>query len=180
METSDENLVAAANQGDGQAFSLHLSRHYDLIFRLGFRILGSKADAEDLAQDICVALPGKLAGFRAEAKFTSWLHRVIVNAARDRMRRSGTRNKAADGWGEVEFMRRAEAKEARDGLDWLQTAMTQLDDDLRETVALVLGEEMTHAAAAEVLHISEGTVSWRMSQVKKALRAMAEDEEMFG
>ena len=58
--------------------------------------------------------------------------------------------------------------------------MAQLDDDLRETVALVLGEEMTHAAAAEVLHISEGTVSWRMSQVKKALRGMAEDEEMFG
>ena len=65
METSDENLVAAANQGDGQAFGLLLSRHYDLIFRLGFRILGARADAEDLAQDICVALPGKLAGFRS-------------------------------------------------------------------------------------------------------------------
>lgn len=180
METSDENLVAATTQGDGQAFGLLLSRHYDLIFRVGFRILGSKADAEDLAQDICVALPGKLAGFRAEAKFTSWLYRVIVNAARDRIRKAGTRARTADGWGEVEQMRRAEAKETREGLDWLQSAMGNLDEDLRETVALVLGEEMTHAAAAEVLHISEGTVSWRMSQVKKALRAKAEDEEMFG
>ncbi len=180
METSDENLAAAAGQGDGQAFSLLLSRHYDLIFRVAFRILGRRAEAEDLAQDVCVALPGKLGSYRAEAKFTSWLYRVVVNAARDRLRRMSTRARAAEGWGEVEVMRRAEAAETGEGLDWLQTAMARLEGDLRETVALVLGEEMTHAAAAEVLNISEGTVSWRMSQVKKALRAMAEDEEMFG
>lgn len=180
MKTSDENLVRAAQGGDAAAFAALITRHYDLVYRLGFRVLGNQAEAEDLAQDICAALPGKLDSFRAEAKFTTWLHRIVLNAARDLIRRRATRAKAADGWGDVELMRRAEATQTRAELDWLTEAMQGLSDDLRETVALVLGEEMTHAAAAESLGVSEGTISWRMSEVKKALRAQAQEEEMFG
>jgi RNA polymerase sigma-70 factor (ECF subfamily) len=51
-----------------------------------------------------------------------------------------------------------------------------LPDDLRETVALVLGEELTQAQAGEVLGVSEGTVAWRMSEVKKRLKVMAAKE----
>ncbi|MHA3914141.1 RNA polymerase sigma factor [Halovulum sp. GXIMD14793] len=180
MKTSDENLVRAAQGGDAAAFAALITRHYDLVYRLGFRVLGNQAEAEDLAQDICAALPGKLDSFRAEAKFTTWLHRIVLNAARDLIRHRATRAKAADGWGDVELMRRAEATQTRAELDWLTEAMQGLSDDLRETVALVLGEEMTHAAAAESLGVSEGTISWRMSEVKKALRAQAQEEEMFG
>lgn len=54
--------------------------------------------------------------------------------------------------------------------------MGQLAPDLRDTVALVLGEEMTQAQAAAILGVSEGTVAWRMSQVKKSLRKLAEEE----
>ena len=60
MKTSDHNLVQAANRGDGEAFAALLSRHYDVIHRLAFRMLGSEADADDLAQDICAVLPYKL------------------------------------------------------------------------------------------------------------------------
>ena len=52
METSDEDLVRAAVQGDAQAFQILINRHYDLIFRLAFKTFGNRADAEDLAQDI--------------------------------------------------------------------------------------------------------------------------------
>ena len=48
--------------------------------------------------------------------------------------------------------------------------------ELRDTVALVLGEEMTQAEAGLVLGVSEGTVAWRMSEVKKRLRAMAAED----
>ena len=57
--------------------------------------------------------------------------------------------------------------------------MKTLPDDLRETVALVLGEELTHDAAANAQNISPGTVSWRMSEVKKHLRALAQSEELI-
>ena len=59
---------------------------------------------------------------------------------------------------------------------WLATAMARLSPELRDTVALVLGEELTQAEAASVLGLSEGTIAWRMSDVKKRLRAMAAEE----
>lgn len=178
MEPSDTSLVERALGADADAFGQLVARHYDRIYRLGYRVLGRQADAEDLAQDICAALPGKLNGFRREARFTTWLHRIVLNAARDRLRRQATQARAADGWGQAETMRRAENAEAAAAQEWLETALATLAPDLRETVALVLGEEMTHAEAAEVLEISEGTVSWRMSEVRKRLRVLAEEDEV--
>ncbi len=176
METGDDILVERALAGDADAFTDLVTRHYDLIYRLAFRMLGRQADAEDLTQDLCAALPGKLAGFRGEARFTTWLYRVTTNAALDRIRKRQNRTKAAHGWGELEQMNRATHSAQSDEIKWLHQAMEALSPDLRQTVALVLGEEQTHAQAARALDVSEGTISWRMSEVKKSLRAMAQIE----
>ena len=176
MATTDEALALAAANGDDQAFSALITRHYDRVFRLAFRMTGLKTEAEDLCQDICAALPAKIAAFRGDARFTTWLYRVVVNAANDRHRRRATYAKAADGWGEVEVARRAEAVEAAEALDWLTTAMGALSEDLRNTVALVL-DDVTHAQAAEILGVSEGTISWRMSEAKKRLKEIKELSE---
>lgn len=173
MTTSNEALALAAAGGDGEAFTALITRHYDRVFRLSFRLMGARAEAEDLTQDICAALPAKIRAFRGEAQFTTWLYRVVMNAAHDRRRRAASHARAADGWGEVELARRAEAVEASEAMDWLTSAMRALPDDLRDTVALVM-DEMTHAEVAAVLDVSEGTISWRMSEVKKRLREMKE------
>lgn len=179
METPDEDLAAAAATGDRDAFAALLARHYDRILGLGFRLTGSKAEAEDLAQDVCCALPAKLASYRREARFTTWLYRVTVNAALDRRRRAATRARAADGWGDWEVNRQAGITETQTRTDWLTATMARLTPELRDTVALTLGEDLSQAEAAEVLGISEGTVAWRMSEVKKRLRAMARAEGML-
>jgi len=166
----------AAAGGDREAFSALLSRQYDRLFAFAFRLTGSRHEAEDLTQDICAALPAKLGGFRGEARFTTWLYRVTVNAAHDRRRRAATRAKAADGWGDWEVGRRAAMDEEAQARDWLAQAMHALPDDLRDTVALVLGEGVTQAEAAQALDISEGTVAWRMSEVKRRLKEMHEKE----
>ena len=176
MDTPDETLARAAASGDRSAFATLLGRHYDRIFGLAYRLTGQRAEAEDLTQDICAALPAKLAQFRAEARFTTWLYRVVVNAAHDRRRRQASRARAADGWGDWEIARQDEIAEARAAQDWLAQAMARLSPELRDTVALVLGEDLTQAEAGAVLGISEGTVAWRMSEVKKRLRAMAAEE----
>jgi len=179
MEENDEDLATAARVGDESAFSILLGRHYDRIFRVAAGVSGSQSEAEDITQDVCLALPAKLTSFRGDAKFTTWLHRVVVNAARDRIRRNQTRSKSINGWGDWEINRRAANQEAAEAVDWLAQAMSSLSVDLRETVTLVLGEDMTHKDAGEVLNISEGTVSWRMSEVKKALSKVARDEELL-
>jgi RNA polymerase sigma-70 factor (ECF subfamily) len=176
MTVSDEDLALAAAGGDIEAFNSLLARLYDRLFGLCFRLTGARADAEDLTQDICAALPSKLQGFRGQSKVSTWLYRVAVNAAHDRRRRRATYVKATEGWGNWEITRTADNEETKENVNWLHGAMAQLSDDLRDTLALIL-DEVTHADAAEILGVSEGTISWRMSEVKKRLRAMREQED---
>ncbi len=179
METPDEDLASAAETGDREAFAALLHRHYDRIFGLAVRLVGSRPEAEDLTQDICLALPAKLASWRREARFTTWLYRITVNASHDRRRRAATHARAAGGWGDWEQNRRAGMAEDADAQDWLSATMARLSPELRDTVALTLGEDLSQKEAAEVLGLSEGTVAWRMSEVKKRLREMARAEGML-
>lgn len=176
METPDEMLASAAARGDRDAFAALVARHYDRVYGLAYRLCGNRADAQDMAQDICAALPAKLRNWRGEARFTTWLYRVVMNAAHDQRRRQAVRSKAASGWGDWEIARQDEMGVQATALDWLTLTMRRLPVELRDTVALVLGEEMTQAEAASVLGLSEGTVAWRMSEVKKRLRAIAAEE----
>lgn len=176
METDDEALAQAAAAGDLPAFERLLERHYESVFRLAFRLTGSREDAEDITQDICAGLAGKIAGFRGQARFRTWLWRIVVNAVHDFRRRRAAHRKKADGWGAWESARRADDSETADAVTWLGQAMRTLPDDLRDTLVLVL-DEMSHAQAAEVLGVSEGTVSWRISKAKTYLRALRERED---
>ena len=176
MTASDEDLARAAAQGDGAAFASLLDRHYDRLFRLCFRLTGARAEAEDLVQDICAALPAKLRAFRGKSRLTTWLWRVAVNAAHDRRRRRATFARASEGWGDWEIARQEAIAEGRERTDWLLAALARLPEDLRDTLALVL-DEVTHAEAGAILGVSEGTVSWRVSEAKKRLRALRVAEE---
>lgn len=176
MDTSDTALALAARAGDRAAFAALVARHYDRLHALAWRLTGSAAEADDLTQEICAGLPAKLGGFRGEARFTTWLYRVAVNAAHDARRRAATRARASQGWGDWELARQDAMAEDRAAIVWLAAAMRSLPPDLRDTLALVMGDEMTQGQAAEVLGLSEGTVAWRMSEVKRRLRAIAAEE----
>lgn len=176
METTDEALARSAADGDAVAFEHLLERHYDAVFRLAYRLTGSREDAEDITQEVCAALPTRLPGFRAQARFRTWLWRVVVNAVHDLRRRRAAQTRKEEGWGAWETTRRAGDAEAAAEAAWLLEAMRALPVDLRDTLALVL-DEMSHAQAAEVLGISEGTVSWRVSKAKSCLRELRERED---
>jgi RNA polymerase sigma-70 factor (ECF subfamily) len=173
---SDEDLVDAAAAGDAGAFGWLLERHYDTIFRFAYRLLGHREDAEDLAQDVCTALAVKLSGFKRRSSFSTWLYKIVLNAARDRHRRRATLDKATAGFGEVDALQRAGWAETDRQTAWLYETLEEIGGDLRETAVLVLGEELTHAQAAEVLSVRESTVSWRMSKLKDTLRTLAKAE----
>ena len=178
MNASDESLAQAAASGDSAAFAALLERSYDRLFALAFRLTGARAEAEDLTQDICAALPAKIARFDGRSRFMTWLFRVTVNAAHDRRRRQAAHSKAADGWGDWERARQAETVETAEQLAWLNAAMATLNTDLRDTLALVL-DDVTHAEAAEILGVSEGTISWRVSKAKETLRDVRAQEDQI-
>lgn len=173
----DSQLVRLACEGDRGAFSVLLERHYTRIFRMAVRLLGDIDDAEELAQDVCVALVAKLPSYRGESRFTTWLYRVVVNAAHDAMRRNHARCRKQRDYVEVRALERdGHAVTAEDSV-WLRWALDQLSDEMRATVVLVIDEGLPHAEAGEVLGVSESTVSWRMYEVRRRLRALAADDE---
>ena len=174
QETDDDGLARLAAQGDRDAFAGLIDRHYDRIFALSWRFLGERAEAEDLAQDVCVALARRIRSYRAEARFTTWLFRLVLNAARDRMRSNGSRARAAARFAELDGLRREEESARASDAEWLRAAIRELRPDLRETAVLVLDHGLTHAEAAAVLEVAESTVSWRLMELRRELRSLAE------
>lgn len=176
MIAKDEELAFAAANGDADAFSALLERQYDNLFGLCFRLTGDHAEAEDLCQDICLALPAKLTSYKRQSKVMTWLYRVTVNAAHDRRRKQSKYVKATSGWGDWEVNRTATNTDAAQAANWLNRAMQGLKPELRDTLALIL-DDVSHADAGEILGVSEGTISWRISEAKKVLKAMKQEED---
>jgi RNA polymerase sigma-70 factor (ECF subfamily) len=168
-------LLAAAKAGDRAAFGELLERHYDRIHRLAWHLTGSRSDADDIAQDVCCLLVEKIATFRGESKFTTWLCGIVVNACRDLKRRrrsfSGFTERLAVLAG---LARGPDGRDLHDAI-WLRSAIARLAPAYRDTAALVAGQQLTHAEAAEILGVAEATISWRMHEIRRLLSAEAED-----
>ena len=165
-----------AARDDRRAFEALIARHYERIHALAWRFTGGPPDSEDLTHDVCVALGRKIRSFRGEAQFTTWLYRVVLNAARDGMRREKTRANATATFAEVDDLRRGADVERAERANWLRAAIAELKPDLRETAVLVLDEGLNHAEAAEIMDVAESTISWRLMEIRKALRNVAEAE----
>jgi len=165
----DEALVAAAIDGDRAAFGALLERHYDRIHGLAWQLTGVRADADDIAQDVCCLLVEKIGAFRGEAKFSTWLCGIVYNCCRDHHRRKRTLGRFTERLAVLAGL--AKSPDGRDLHDqvWIKSAIARLKPAFRETVAMVAGQQLTHAEAAEILGVAEATVSWRMHEVRRIL-----------
>lgn len=174
---SDTALAAAASAGDREAFAALLERHYDRVHGLAWHLTGSRADADDVAQDVCCTLVEKIGSFRGEAKFTTWLCGITFNACRDLRRRRRTFGLFADKLAVLAGL--AAPHDGRDLYDaiWLKSAVARLKPALRDTVVLVAGQQLSHAEAGAILGVAEATVAWRMHEVRRILATSENGED---
>ena len=175
MGDPDAELVSAAAAGDRAAFAKLLERHYDRVHGLAWQLTGSRADADDIAQDVCCTLVEKIGTFRGEARFTTWLYGIVYNACRDFRRRRRSLGSLADKLAVLAGL--AQPQDGRDVYDaiWLRSAIARLKPAYRDAAVLVAGHQLTHAEAAEILGVAEATVSWRMHEVRRLLATNAEE-----
>jgi len=159
-----------------ETFEQFLSEHYDRIFAYAWRVLGNHADAEDLTQEVCLALPRKLAGYRGDCAPTTWLYRIVSNAAIDMLRRNAAVGRSKGAWADSLTLAAADGQKRTRDSQWLSQAMSTLPEDLRVTVALLVDADMSQAEAAQALDVAPGTIAWRMSEIKKRLKAVAKEE----
>jgi RNA polymerase sigma-70 factor (ECF subfamily) len=170
----DRDLVERACAGDRAAFETLLRRHYDRIHRIAWRMTGSATDADDIAQDVCCTLVEKIDSFKGEAKFTTWLSGIVVNACRDHHRRRATLTKFRNDLTVMTNLTGGSSEDAIHDRVWLASAIARLDPPLRDAVILVVGEDMSHAEAGAALGVAESTISWRLHQVRRLMAGKTE------
>lgn len=165
--------------GDERAFTELVRRHDDRLRGVAYKLLGDRHRMDDAMQEAYVRAYRSIGGFRRDAQLGSWLHRIVVNACLDELRRAGRRPMPID-TAAVEW----DAPSATAGPDRVvhaadraRRALAALPDDQRATVLLVDGEGYDNVSAAEVLGVAPGTIASRLSRGRAEMRrVLAEDE----
>ncbi|MEW9838401.1 RNA polymerase sigma factor [Mesorhizobium marinum] len=171
-EPSDLDLVVRAKGGDSAAFGMLVERHYDFIHRVAWRWTGRRADAEDIAQEVCVRIGRSIGAYRGGGAFTTWLYAVTLNATRDLMRKDAREATKAAAFGVDALIEGQGGSSEDDRAERLWAAVRRLPDKQRDAVLLVYGEGLSHAAAGDALACAEATVSWHIHEAKKRLKAL--------
>lgn len=173
---TDAELIGRARGGDGTAFGQLVERHYDFVYRVAYRWLGRKQDAEDAAQEVCIRLVKAIRDYNGSGAFTSWLYPMALNAARDIGRKRSRDAVKTEAFGlHVVVENSGQADDGEERTQELWQAVSLLPDKQREAVLLVYGEGLNHAAAADAMGILEATVSWHIHEAKKRLRVLMRD-----
>jgi RNA polymerase sigma-70 factor, ECF subfamily len=178
-ERTDRELVAAAREGDAEAFGLLVRRHQRRVYRLAVHLLKSGAEAEDVTQDTFVRAYGALNRFDGRSEPFTWIYRICVNLSLNALRSRKTRRASSPEDPRVEGLlvdnRPATGNPGRTSADkQLGRALVEgidgLSDTLRTTLVLVCIDGLSHAEAGEVLGCPEGTIAWRVHEARKKLR----------
>lgn len=177
-DSSDQSLVRRAREGDYDAFEQLFERHRMLVYRFAYQMVPRRDDAEDLVQEAFVRAYQNLHRYRDEAKFTTWLLRIVANLCTDQARMSTRRHTL-------------EQQEAREGLLWmtegdtenpienleadrrvqvLRKALAALPEHHRMMIVLRDLEEREYPEIAQMLGCTVGGAKLRVLRARRALR----------
>jgi RNA polymerase sigma-70 factor, ECF subfamily len=172
-EPSDAELLRAHLAGDPRAFEALIRRHRDRMWAVAVRTLRDPDEAADALQDALISAYRAAASFRAESAVTTWLHRIVVNACLDRVRRRQARPTVGlpeQGPGEPAEQRDRMAE--RDTAMAVEAALGELPVEQRAAIVLVDVEGYSVAETAEMLGVAEGTVKSRCSRGRARLAVL--------
>jgi RNA polymerase sigma-70 factor (ECF subfamily) len=178
VQAAEADLVARARRGDTDAYETLMREHEQVAFRTAYLIVGSAADAEDVAQEAFVKAFRAIGRFRAGSPFRPWLLRIVGNEARNHRRAAGRRAFHQQRALVLEAVPAADAEVLqRDERRRVLAAVERLSE--RERAAIVgryfLG--LTDAEAAAALGVPRATVKMRIWRALQRLRRELEEEE---
>ncbi len=174
-ERDDESgWIEQSQHDDREAFENLIRRYQRMIHSLTYRMTGSLADAEDLAQETFIQAYRQIPTFRRDASFSSWLYRIAVNLCLNWKRRDQRREQAHQEW-------REQADDDQPVNDvvarQVQEALLKLKSKQRAAIVLTVYDGLTHTQAARALGCAEATVSWRVfaarAKLKRLLKGVA-------
>lgn len=184
---SDAEIVERFKQGETEIFDLLVERYAGKAYQIAYGILGSKEDAEEVAQDGLVRIFKALHKFRGDSEFSTWMYRIIVNLARNKYRWNKSRGAQknisiqATATGddsspslEMKLPDEDMQPDARAELDELEKTvyyeMEQLPDLYKEALILRNVEQLSYEEIARILDCKLGTIKSRIARAREELR----------
>lgn len=175
---SDNELVRKARSGDATAFEMLFERHRNLVYRFAFQMLHKRDDAEDVVQEAFVRAYQNLNRYRDEAKFTTWLLRIVTNLCTDQARLHTRRTalEQQESKGALTWMTVGEEDNPVENLEQdrrvgaLKKALAALPVHHRTVIVLRDIEEREYPDIAEILGCTVGGAKLRVLRARRALR----------
>jgi RNA polymerase sigma-70 factor (ECF subfamily) len=163
--STDAQLIAAHAAGDPRAFAELVRRHRDRMWAVALRTLRDPEEAADALQEAFISAFRAASSFRAESQVTTWLHRIVVNACLDRIRRRQARPTVPlPDAGPGEPAAAGDAMADRETKLVVAEALAALPEEQRVPIVLVDVEGYSVADTARLLGIAEGTVKSRCAR----------------
>ncbi len=177
-------LLRRLRERDEKAFRELVTEHRDKVFNLTYRMLGNRAEAEDVAQEVFISVFKTIDTFREESKFSTWLYRVTVNHCKNRIkylsRRHDRDQDELDDASEAEVAAAVAAPPPSPRPDrqlegaqterMLQEAIAELDEEHRVLVVLRDVEDLSIEEIMEITGLPDGTIKSRLHRARMALR----------
>ena len=173
MADADQDLVTRSQTGDPAAFEALMRNHQRMIHSLTFRMTGSLADAEDLAQETFIRAYEQIGSFRGTSKFSTWLYRIAVNTCLNWRQSETRRFNLNKNCAEEIFAHNQNGESSpasTQSRQQVQEALLKLPAKQRAAIVLTIYDGLNHAEAAQVLGCSETTVSWRVFAARRKLK----------
>ena len=167
---SDADLLRAHVAGDSGAFAEIVRRHRDRLWAVALRTVGDREEAADAVQDALLSAYRGASGFRGDSAVTTWLHRIVVNACLDRIRRQRAHPTVPlPGDGGPDADRYAGPEPAAQAPDQdtamtVRAALAELPAEQRAALVLVDMQGYPVAEAAQILGVAEGTIKSRCAR----------------
>jgi RNA polymerase sigma-70 factor (ECF subfamily) len=189
-EESEKRFIERLRAQDERAFNELVQTYEHRVFRLVFRMLGRRDEAEDMAQEVFVQVFKAIGQFRGDAKLSTWIYRVSVNLCKNRIKYLARRHDGAQD--ELEpVAERAPLSQAK-GVTFgdvarpdhmvegyqieqiVQACIAKLDADFREVLILRDVEDLSYEEIAEITGLADGTVKSRIHRARGMLKASVE------
>ena len=177
-DNTDRELMAAHVAGDPDAFAELVRRHQGRLCAVAVRTLGDREEAADALQDALVSAYRGASSYRGHAAVTTWLHRVVVNACLDRVRRAKARPSVP--MPERDLAQHGDDHARTEARLDVAAALARLPEHQRVAIVLVDLHDMPLGEVAELLGVAEGTVKSRCSRGRAALAAMLRPDASTG
>ena len=173
LELSDRDLMARHVAGDGgAAFGEIFRRHRDRMYAVALRTTSNRELAADAVQEAFISAFRRADAYRGEAAVTTWLHRIVVNACLDRIRRERVTVRRAGDVAELDLPDRHDHHASVEARLDVREALARIPEGQRLALVLVDMHGLSVAEAASILGVAEGTVKSRCFRGREALAVL--------